>query len=154
MLQTCSNPACSVQFATTMAQCPSCGAPAPPRDPSEASEKAGRGPARQVVKTLLFAGLGAAPGSVWLYYAGSTQALVILLLGTLVGVGLSLPGVSALRVAGGTVGMIAAYNAPRSMRGRIMEHFVGDSEAETPGPVPQTGAKRELPDFLKKKDGV
>jgi len=94
---------------------------------------------KQITKSVVSAAIGAAPGIIWFFNAGTTQSVVIACLGAFVGFGLSLPGVSAARVAGGTVGMIAAHNAPVSMRGKIMDAFVGGDDT----PENETGAGRE-----------
>ncbi|QDT26624.1 hypothetical protein [Gimesia panareensis] len=85
---------------------------------------------KQIIKSVLFTAAGAAPGVIWIINAGTTQSIVIACLGAAVGFGLSLPGVSAARVAGGTVGVIAARNAPLSMQDKILDTFIG--EGETP----------------------
>ncbi|QDV16231.1 hypothetical protein Pan153_08530 [Gimesia panareensis] len=83
---------------------------------------------KQITKSVLFTAAGAAPGIIWIINAGTTQSIVIACLGAAVGFGLSLPGVSAARVAGGTVGVIVARNAPLSMQDKILDTFIGDSE--------------------------
>lgn len=85
---------------------------------------------KQITKSVVFTILGATPGIIWFLNAGTTQSVVIGCLGAFVGFGLSLPGVSAARVAGGTAGMIVANNAPRSMQGKIMETFTGGGEPD------------------------
>lgn len=127
MLQPCSNPFCSVEFEVGRTECPKCGtAVEKPAAVAAPPKPMARG--KQIMKSVIFTLIGAAPGGVWLAMSGTTQAAVIFGLGALIGLGLSLPGVSAARVAGGTVGAIAAYNAPRSMREGIMEHFVPEEK--------------------------
>ncbi|QDU08744.1 hypothetical protein [Gimesia aquarii] len=84
---------------------------------------------KQIAKSVVFTVIGAAPGTIWFFNAGTTQSIVIACLGALVAFGLSLPGVSAARVAGGTVGVIAANNAPRPLQGKIIDTFVGENES-------------------------
>jgi hypothetical protein len=90
----------------------------------------GRITGKQITKSIVFTVLGATPGVVWFLNAGTTQSVVIACLGTFIGFGLSLPGVSVARVAGGTAGMIIANNAPRSMQGKIMDTFTGGTEPD------------------------
>lgn len=85
--------------------------------------------ARQIAKSVVFTAIGAAPGIIWFFNAGTTQPIVIACLGAFVAFGLSLPGVSAARIAGGTAGMIVARNAPSSMQGKIMDAFVGEDDS-------------------------
>lgn len=151
MLQECENPACSVRFAVTTPTCPACGSPgcettAPPLQP------AGSPLRKQVVKSLLGTVVGGAAGGFWLVQGGGTQAVVIMLLGAFIGFALTLPGVSAARVAGGAAGMIVAHNAPASMRGKILDYFVADPETEPPQADPPADSEKELPDFLKPKE--
>jgi len=82
--------------------------------------------AKSVVCTLI----GAAPGAIWLINVGTTQSLVIACLGAFIGFGLSLPGVSATRVLGATVGMILARNVPMSpLQDKILDTFMGEQES-------------------------
>ncbi|QDT43577.1 hypothetical protein Pan241w_36790 [Gimesia alba] len=93
---------------------------------------------KQITKSICLTLIGAAPGTIWFFNVGTTQSIVIGCLGALIGFGLSLPGVSAARVAGGTVGMIAANNAPRRMQGQIMDTFVGEKETPESQPNPES----------------
>lgn len=94
---------------------------------------------KQVTKSAVFIAIGAAPGFIWFLSAGTTQSIVITCLCALVALLLSLPGVSAARVARGTAGAILAYNAPRSVRGAIIDATFGEKEP------PKTAEPR--PDF-------
>lgn len=85
---------------------------------------------KQIAKSIVMTLIGAAPGTLWFFNAGKTQSIVIASLGAFVAFCLSLPGVSAARVAGGTAGMIIARNAPRSMQGEILNAFVGGNESQ------------------------
>ncbi len=127
MLQPCANPACSVQFAVGVSQCPACGTPA--ANPSAPAETPNRFlTIAQIAKSLICTALGATPGTLWFANAGTTQSAVILGLGALIGFGLSLPGVSVGNVLSGTVGAIALKNAPRSMRDEITDTFFRDAD--------------------------
>lgn len=80
---------------------------------------------KQIAITIAFTLIGAAPGAIWLINAGTTQSLVIACLGAFIGFGLSLPGVSAARVMGATVGMILARNVPMSpLQDKILDAFI------------------------------
>ncbi len=80
----------------------------------------------QVIKSVILTSIGAAPGTIWFINAHTTQAVVIACLGTFIGFALSLPGVSAARVAGGVAGSIVAHNVPRSMQKRVFDAFLPD----------------------------
>ncbi len=84
----------------------------------------------QIAKSIAMTTLGALPGIIWYVNAPSTQPVVIGCLGAFVGFALSLPGVSAARVAGGTVAAIAAHNAPRSMRNGIWDFVLDENEQD------------------------
>lgn len=84
---------------------------------------------KQLAKSLILTALGATPGIIWYFNAGTTQAIVITLLGSLVGFGLSLPGVSAARVAGGTAGMIVARNTHGELRDKVVRSVVGEVDS-------------------------
>ena len=101
---------------------------------------------KQVVKTIVFTVVGAAPGVIWFIMVGTVQPVVIASLCAFIGFALSLPGVSLGNVAAGTAGMIAAHNAPPSMKGEIMDAFVGEKDAaededddDAPKPPATTG---------------
>lgn len=105
---------------------------------------------KQVIKTVIFTTIGAAPGTVWTILAGSTQSVVITCLGAFIGFGLSLPGVSAARVASGTAGMIIAKNVPSSMQDKVWDTFLGEDESTPPSssenheePTSPEGARKE-----------
>jgi hypothetical protein len=94
----------------------------------------------QMIKSLVFTAIAATPGAIWLYNAGTTQSLVITCLGSLVGFGLSLPGVSARRVAGGTIGMIAMNNLPHSIGHKVFDKLTSDgapAEGKEDHPEPE-----------------
>jgi hypothetical protein len=127
MLQPCSNPNCSVEFAIGASQCPACGTLAPQQNViAEPPPRVWS--VKQVVKSVVLTGLGAAPGAIWLANAGTTQSAVILGLGTLIGFCLSLPGVSVGNVMAGTVGAIALKNSPRFMHDEIVDTFFRDQD--------------------------
>ncbi len=85
---------------------------------------------KQIAKSIIFTALGAAPGIIWFCNAGTGQSIIIACLGAFVAFGLSLPGVSMARVAGGTAGVLVAHNVPRSMQGKVMDTFVGETHQE------------------------
>ena len=95
---------------------------------------------RQVITTIIGLIVGALPGIIWYAMAGVGQALVIAILGAFVAAALTLPGVSARRVAGGTVGMIATYNTPRVMHGAIWDVTLGKDK---PKPADEPSADPE-----------
>ena len=85
---------------------------------------------KQAAKTVVCTLMGAAPGAIWLINVGTTQSLVITCLGAFIGFGLSLPGVSAARVLGATVGMILARNVPMSpLQDKILDTFMGEKQS-------------------------
>jgi len=107
MLQPCSNPDCSVQFAIGVPQCPACGAPSlQPEAAPEPTRRIWTG--GQVTISLIGTLAGAAPGAYWLAHARSNQSAIICGLGAIIGFGLSAPGVSIARVLSGTAVSIAS----------------------------------------------
>jgi len=84
----------------------------------------------QLIKSIVFTAVAAAPGTIWYCSAGTTQSLVIACLGALIGLGLSLPGVSARRVVGGTVGMIAMHNLPKSVGHKVFDKLTSDQDRD------------------------
>jgi hypothetical protein len=94
---------------------------------------------KQVVKSVVYVFIAAILGGTWIAVAPWPSSVVVAVLCVLAGAGLSLPGVSAARVAGGTVGLIVAKNAPPFMRQKIMDVCVG--EDNTPEADPASSKK-------------
>lgn len=104
------------------------------QSPEETPKK--RPLSEQFWRSIVFIAIAAAPAGLWFSKVGGTQPLVVLGLCVFIGFALSLPGVSGIRVAQGTVGMIVAHNAPTSMQGKVLDTFMDDAE-ETEDEQPQ-----------------
>ncbi len=90
---------------------------------------------RQIYKSIGGTALGVTPGLVWYAVSGTAQGLVLAGLGAFIGFALSLPGVSASRVANLTAGVIVANNVPTPMKHKVMDHFVKDDERRPTAPA-------------------
>jgi hypothetical protein len=90
----------------------------------------------QVVKSIGFALVGAAPGLIMWAVKGGMQGLVLCGLGAFIGFAFSLPGVSAKRVAGLTAGVMVAHNVPAPLRDRVFDHFTGETAEHPPASTP------------------
>jgi hypothetical protein len=99
-------------------------------------------PRRQIIKSIVGTALGVAPGVTWWIISGTTQGLVLAGFGAFIGFALSLPGVSASRIAGATAGTIVAYNVPGPLKGKVLDHFMkeGDGQAVRPEDGPEGAA--------------
>jgi Fe-S cluster assembly iron-binding protein IscA len=92
----------------------------------------------QIIKSLLFAAIGTAPG---IFMSVQMEKLfpgaVVAALGCFVGFGLSLRSTSLSRVLRGTAGSIVAYNVPRFLRGGTMDAFLQEkNQPENPREFP------------------
>jgi hypothetical protein len=93
----------------------------------------------QVLRSMLSTAAAVAPGLLWFASGGSGPAAVVTVLGGFIGFCLSLPGVSATRIARGTFWTIVVYNAPW-MSHRLSEESLGgpDKPDDLPFPMPES----------------
>ena len=91
---------------------------------------------RQVLKALLGGLLGATVGVVaWILFDENTPRFIPFLLGALgiaAGVGLTLPGVSAKRVAKGVVAGIVTHPLPEPLRRPAFDAILGEEQGLLP----------------------
>lgn len=101
------------------------------------------GTGKQIVKSVIAAIIGSLPGLFCWYILeyGLIATVVIVFLGVAIGVGLSLPGVSAERVFRGTAGMIAAHNVPVGLKEPVFNAIMDDSK---PQPAPTAANTKAL----------
>ena len=105
---------------------------------------------RQVLKSILGGLLGATVGVLaWFLFDVNTPWFIPFLFGALgiaAGVGLTIPGVSAKRVAKGVVAGIVARPLPEPLRGPVVEAFLGEEQ----GQPPETVSERRVCEALER----
>lgn len=83
-------------------------------------------PRQQAAKSIVVAVVFSIPGIALFANTGLGAHLLIAVLGAFVGFALTLPGVSAARVARVTGGMIAARNLPGPLADKVMDAAIGN----------------------------
>jgi hypothetical protein len=93
---------------------------------------------RQVTRSIVSTAIGAAPGLAWLASMGTAYPALIAVLGGLIGLGLSWPGVSAGRVARGVAEILVPW-AGESGRPGPPEGPYTPEDFPCPDPMPGRG---------------
>jgi hypothetical protein len=143
MPQFCMNPNCQGEYAVGLAQCPSCGTPAPPQAGPVNSRR--RSPSQIIVSTVAQTLVGAAPGALWYCFVPCTQALVILGLGAFIGFAISLPGFQGDQAARLLAGHFTK-NVPPMYREQIVDHLTSKRQAPPDAEVRKALQNLDVPE--------
>lgn len=137
MLQTCTNPECSVQFVMGTPHCPACGAPSlHPQIEHEPLKRVWT--IGQMVTSAIGLAIGGFPGGYWYAHARSIQAAIICGLGALIGFCLTLSGVSIGRVLTG-VGVMTV--SKRKFGRMVADAFHSDGQNPDEPPTDDRGRR-------------